>query len=303
VPSLTDKDKEDLLFGLQHDIDYVAVSFVRSSEDVRTVKEIINKQGHDAPVIAKIEKHEALDDIEAIIEAADGIMVARGDLGVEIPLEKVPGIQKTLIQKANAAGKPVITATQMLRSMVDSTRPTRAEATDVANAVLDGTDAVMLSEETAAGRHPLNALCFMARIIETAEKDFQYERYLGRKPEEEVSESVAHAACVLANHLNASAIVAPTSSGKTAAQVSRFRPRQPVIGLSPNISTVRRAMLYWGCEPVHTDSFGGGDDLFDASVAEALRHGLVKKGELLVVTAGFPFWVPGTTNMIRVRNA
>jgi pyruvate kinase len=161
----------------------------------------------------------------------------------------------------------------------------------------------MLSEETATGRHPFESVRFMARILEAAEKDFHHERYLGRKPREEVSESVAHAACVLADHLNASAIVAPTSSGMTAAQVSRFRPRQPVIALSPHISAVRKAMLYWGCEPVHTDSFEAEKDLFEATVAEVLGHGLVQKGDLLVITAGFPFWVRGTTNMIRVRHA
>jgi len=301
VPSLTDKDREDLFFGLQHDVDYVALSFVRRAQDVLDVKKLIRSQGLDTPVIAKIEKHEAVEEADAILEVSDGIMLARGDLGVEIPLERVPGIQKRLIRQANNRGKPVITATQMLRSMVDSPSPTRAEATDVANAVLDGTDAVMLSEETASGKYPVESLRFMVRILEATEASFPHAWYLSQTPKDTVSESVAHAACVLADHLGASAIVAPTSSGKTAEHVSRFRPRQRIIALSPNPAAVRRAALYWGCHPVHTEPFGGGDDVIQASVQEALQHGCVSAGDLLVVTAGHPFWVPGSTNMIRVR--
>ncbi len=303
MPSLTEKDWADLCFGLDHGVDLVAVSFVRSAAEVERVKEAVRDRGRDVPVIAKIEKHEALDELDAIIEASDGIMVARGDLGVEIPLERVPGLQKTLIRRANRAGIPVITATQMLRSMVDSPRPTRAEAADVANAVLDGTDAVMLSEETATGDHPVEALRFMSRIVASAEDVFPHERYLGFTPGPDVSESVAHASCVLAEHLNAAAIVAPTSSGRTAAHVSRFRPRQPIIAVSPHIGTVRRAMLNWGCEPVHTGPPQGGEDVFDLAVRAALGSGRVREKDLLVVTAGHPFWVPGSTNMIRVRTA
>ncbi len=303
VPSFTEKDRLDLLFGLEHGVDFVAVSFVRDASDVFRVKEIIRDRGKDTPVIAKIEKHEALEELDSIIEASDGIMVARGDLGVEIPPERVPGLQKTLIRHANRVGKPVITATQMLRSMVDAPRPTRAEAADVANAVLDGTDAVMLSEETATGSHPIGALRFMARIVSSAEEAFPHERYLRFVPGPDVSESVAHAACVLAEHLKAAAIVAPTSSGRTAAHVSRFRPKQPIIAVSPNIVSVRRAMLYWGCEPVHTGPPRGDEDVIELAVNAALRSGRVKAKDLLVVTAGHPFRVPGSTNMIRVRSA
>jgi pyruvate kinase len=303
LPSLTDKDREDLLFGLEHGVDFVAVSFVRSGTDVHRVKKIVRERGMDTPVIAKIEKHEALNELDGIVDAADGIMVARGDLGVEIPLEQVPGLQKTLIRRANRAGKPVITATQMLRSMVDAPRPTRAEAADVANAVLDGTDAVMLSEETAMGSHPLGALRFMARIVASAEESFPHDRYLGLTPGSGVSESVAHAACVLADHLEAAAVVAPTSSGRTAAHVSRFRPRQPVIAVSPNETTVRRSTLYWGCEPVFTGPPDADEDVVELAVRTALENGRVNAGDLLVVTAGHPFWVPGSTNMIRVRSA
>jgi pyruvate kinase len=303
IPALTDKDREDLLFGLENDVDYVALSFVRTAEDVLRVKAILQEEGKDTPVIAKIEKHEALDHVEAILDASDGIMVARGDLGVEIPPEQVPGIQKRLIRRANMAGKPVITATQMLRSMVEAPRPTRAEAADVANAVLDGTDAVMLSEETASGRYPVEALRFMARMAEAAETSFPHGKYLKLMPREEVSESVAHAACMLADHLEAAAIVAPTSSGKTATHVARFRPRQPLIAVSPALSTVRRSMLTWGCEPVQTGPPGEGEDIIDMAVREALASGHIKTGDLLVVTGGHPFWVPGSTNMIRVRRA
>ena len=303
IPALTDKDREDLLFGLENDVDYVALSFVRSAEDVLRVKEILREEGKNTPVIAKIEKHEALDHVEAILDASDGIMVARGDLGVEIPPERVPGIQKSLIRRANMAGKPVITATQMLRSMVEAPRPTRAEAADVANAVLDGTDAVMLSEETASGRYPVEALRFMARIAEAAETSFPHGKYLKLMPREEISESVAHAACMLADHLEADAIVAPTSSGKTAAHVARFRPKQPLIAVSPEQSTVRRSMLTWGCEPVATGPPEEGEDIIDMAVREALASGRIRTGDLLVVTGGHPFWVPGSTNMIRVRKA
>ena len=303
LPSFTEKDREDLLYGLEHGVDFVAVSFVRSGTDIHRVKKIIRERGMDTPVIAKIEKHEALNGLDAIFDAADGIMVARGDLGVEIPLEQVPGLQKTLIRRANRVGKPVITATQMLRSMVDAPRPTRAEAADVANAVLDGTDAVMLSEETASGNHPVGALRYMARIVASAEEAFPHDRYLGLKPGPGVSESVAHAACVLADHLGAAAVVAPTSSGRTAAHVSRFRPRQPVIAVSPNETTVRRSTLYWGCEPVCTGPPEADEDVVELAVRMALASGRVNPGDLVVVTAGHPFWVPGSTNMIRVRSA
>ncbi len=303
IPSFTEKDRVDLQFGLENDVDFVAVSFVRKAGDVLRVKEMIRAKGKETPVIAKIEKHEALSELDDIINASDGIMVARGDLGVEIPPEQVPGLQKTMIRRANRSGKPVITATQMLRSMVDAPRPTRAEAADVANAVLDGTDAVMLSEETAVGTYPVQSVQFMNRIVSSAEEDFPFERHLDLMPDPGVYESVAHAACVLAGHLCASAIVAPTSSGKTAAQVSRFRPRQRIIALSPNISSVRRAMLFWGCEPVLIEAPAGDEDIVDFAVRTALESGYVAKGDLLVVTAGYPFWVPGSTNMIRVLSA
>jgi len=301
APPLTDKDREDLLFGLENDVDYVALSFVKTPEDILQVKEIIQEREKDTPVIAKIEKHEAIEHIDKIMEAADGIMVARGDLGVEIPLEKVPGVQKMLIHRANDLGKPVITATQMLHSMVDSPRPTRAEATDVANAVMDGTDAVMLSEETASGSYPVKAVQFMSRIVESAESHFSHERYLQLAPKKEVSESVAHAACYLANHLDARAIIAPTQSGQTARHISRFRPRQPIIALSPKQETVRRLALSWGCLPRLVADPRDTDDMIESATQSALKTGLVSRGDLVVITAGHPVGVAGSTNMVRVK--
>jgi len=301
TPPFTDKDREDLLFGLRHGVDYVAVSFVRNKKDILRVKQIIKQEKKDTPVIAKIEKHEAIVHIDEIIEVSDGIMVARGDLGVEIPLEEVPALQKKLIKMANRHGKPVITATQMLRSMVDSPRPTRAEATDVANAVLDGTDAVMLSEETAVGAYPIKAVQFMARIIENAEKSYPYERYLQLTPEKKIPESVAYASCVLADHLNVSAIVAPTQSGLTARHISRFKPKRPIIALSPNLDTVRRLSLFWGCIPRLVPVPRDTDDMIEQAALTVLESGFVSGGDLVVITAGHPVGISGTTNMMRVK--
>jgi pyruvate kinase len=299
MPSMTDKDREDLLFGIENGVDYIALSFVRTAQDILGVKEIIKRRGKDTPVIAKIEKHEAISHIEDIMEVSDGIMVARGDLGVEIPLERVPVIQKQLVQSANRNGKPVIIATQMLRSMVNSPRPTRAEATDVANAVLDGTDAVMLSEETAVGEYPVKAVQFMARIAMNAEGIYPHDKYLQIVPEKKISESVAYASCVLADQLDASAIIAPTRSGRTAAHLSRFRPRCGIIALSPNLNTVQRLSLFRGCVPRLLPESGENDIIEKASFA-ALETGLAAKGDLVVITGGQPGEAINTTNMIRV---
>ncbi len=303
APPLTAKDREDLLFGLDREVDYVALSFVKTADDIRSIKEVIGSKGKETPVIAKIEKHEALAHLDEIIEISDGIMVARGDLGVEIPPENVPLIQKNIILKANHAGKPVITATQMLRSMVDSPRPSRAEAADVANAVLDGTDALMLSEETASGSYPVEALGFMGRIAANVEKGFPYEAFLRLTPRKEISPSVAHASCVLADHLNAAAIVAHTRSGRTAEYISRFRPRQPIIALSPNERTLRKLSLFWGCLPRLTAEPHNTDDMIEHAARSALATGEVSAGDTLVITLGRPdpVWASGVTNMIRVK--
>lgn len=299
--TLTEKDKSDLHFGIDQGVDYVALSFVRTAEDILQTQKIINERNADIPVIAKIEKHEALNNIEAIMDSADGIMVARGDLGVEIPLENVPGIQKQLVNRANFAGKPVIIATQMLRSMVNSVRPTRAEAADVANAVWDGADAVMLSEETASGHYPVDAVNIMTRIILDAEKYYPHDRFLSISQQKNIPESVAHASCMLADHLDAAAIVATTRSGFTAIRISRFRPKTRIIALSPDEKTIRRLTLHWGCYPGFVTDTKDTDVRIEQSVNSAVGTGKVAKGDLIVLTTGHPAWVKGATNMIRVK--
>lgn len=301
APSLSKKDKDDLRFGLKNGVDYVALSFVRTARDIQKAKDIIRQAKHDVPVIAKIEKHEAIKNIQDVINVSDGIMVARGDLGVEIPIEEVPNIQKRLIREANASGKPVITATQMLRSMVNSPRPLRAEASDIANAVLDGTDAVMLSEETAIGSYPVEAVRMMSRIVSHSEKNYPHDRYLKMIPQKGVPESVAHASCVLADHLKTQAIVAPTQSGLTARHISRFRPDRPIIALATNKITVQRLCLFWGCLPRLLKDPRDTDDMIEKAAAASLDTGYVSKGDLVVITAGHPLWVAGTTNMVRVK--
>jgi pyruvate kinase len=301
IPAITEKDRRDLIFGLEKEVDYVALSFVRSAADIHAIKKIIHRQGKKTPVIAKIEKHEALDHIDAILEAADGIMVARGDLGVEIPLETVPSIQKQLVRKANLLGKPVVIATQMLRSMVESPRPTRAEATDVANAVLDGADAVMLSEETASGDYPVEAVRFMALIAATAEERFPHKKYLKMLPREGVAEAVSYAASILAGNLNAGAIIATTRSGFTARHIARFRPAQPIIALSPDDQTVRWLTLHWGCIPFFLPVIEDTDRMVEHAAMAAMEKGIVHKGDRVVITAGRPIWQSGTTNMLWVK--
>ncbi|MDY0362484.1 MAG: pyruvate kinase [Desulforegulaceae bacterium] len=300
IPALTKKDKEDLEFGLSIGVDFVALSFVRSAADIDQIKQIISSFGKLTPVIAKIEKHEAIQNFDQILEKSDGIMVARGDLGVEVPLENVPVYQKMLVNKSVKAGKPVIIATQMLSSMVSSPRPTRAEATDIANAVLDGTDALMLSEETASGNHPVEAVKYMRKIADTAEKEYPYPKFKFH-PDSEASRAVPYAACVLSGFTDASAIVAPTKSGYTAAQISRFRPKSKIIALSPLKESIRKMCLYWGCIPKIFGDPKDTDEMLDKGAEAALESGLVKKGETIIITAGHPVWVSGTTNMLKVK--
>lgn len=291
VPSLTEKDREDLAFGVAQNVDFVALSFVRTASDLDEVK----KSG--IPVIAKIEKARAVEEIEDILAAADGIMVARGDLGVEIPIERVPLVQKRLIHLANREGKPVITATQMLRSMVESRIPTRAEATDVSNAVLDGTDAVMLSEETAVGKHPRETVRVMRRILDETEKYFEAAEF---NPTSDTKDMICHAADMLAVRSGAAAIVVPTRSGFTARMVSRFRPAIPIIALTPSDEVRRRLSLSWGVTAVTVPWYDGGESVLDRFREPVLETGLVKKGETVVVTAGWPFAQPGITNLVHL---
>ena len=299
---LTAKDREDLAFGVSHGVDYVALSYVRSAEDVHAARRFLDERGAATPLIAKIEKHEALAAIDGILAAADGLMVARGDLGVETPLEHVPLLQKMLIDRANRAGKPVITATQMLLSMVENPRPTRAEVGDVANAILDGTDAVMLSEETAAGRYPAEAVATMRRIAEDTETAFPYEAWMRRfedKSLQSLPEAVAGAACELAEHIGASVIVAWTESGATARLVARHRPRRPILALSTTPEAARRLALVWGVIPVVAEEGGSADAMLERAPRIAAEHGLLASGGKAVITAGIPMGVAGSTNLIK----
>ncbi|MBI2900503.1 MAG: pyruvate kinase [Planctomycetes bacterium] len=291
VPALTDKDRRDLAFGVAQGVDFVALSFVRRASDLDEVK----RSG--LPVVAKIEKPEAVENMEEIVRAADGIMVARGDLGVEIPIERVPVVQKRLIALANRAGKPVITATQMLRSMVDEPMPTRAEATDVANAVLDGTDAVMLSEETAIGKYAVESVRVMDRIIAEAEPLLAPRSDdPGRDPEDVLSA----AACEMAERIGARAIVVPTQSGFTARKVARRRPRVPIIALTPEEKTRLRLSLVWGVAAVTVPWFGDHAGVLEQFREPVRATRLVPDGSRVVVTAGWPFATPGITNLVHV---
>ena len=304
APAMTEKDREDLAFGIQQGVDYVAMSFVRQASDVLETKRFIAERGEAIPLIAKIEKHEALKNIDEIIEVVDSIMVARGDLGVETPLEQGPLIQKMLIEKSNLAGKPVITATQMLRSMVDNPRPSRAEVTDVANAVLDGTDALMLSEETAIGRYSVQAVEMMARIAEDAESGFPFDSWTRRSDVNHVKlleDAVGHAACDLAVDIGAESIITFTQTGSTARLVAKNRPRHPILAITPSEETYRRLSLVWGVVPILSDVARNTDEMIDRALTEAFKSGLVHRGQRVVVTSGAPFGVPGTTNLIKVH--
>lgn len=304
APILTAKDKLDLAFGLELGVDFVALSFVRSAADICVVRTFMDELGRSAPLIAKIEKHEALAEIDGILAAVDGLMVARGDLGVDIPLERVPRVQKLLIEKANRAGKPVITATQMLKSMVDAPRPTRAEVTDVANAILDGTDAVMLSEESAAGLYPVESLQTLDRIARETERDFPHRLWMRRFHPEGVCEppqAVAHAACELAMRIDAAAILTCTRSGGTTRLVARTRPAQNVLAATPDEGVWRRLALTWGAEPLLTSLTESLEVMIAEALGAARAAGLTQPGDPVVITAGTHLTRSGSTNLIRVE--
>ena len=306
LPALTEKDRTDLLFGMAHGVDAVAVSFVRRAADIEEARKLMDAHEAHIPLIAKIEKHEALDNLDEIIASADGVMVARGDLGVEIPIETIPRMQKMIIQKAVTAARPVITATQMLRSMVDSPRPTRAEVTDVANAVLDGSDAVMLSEETAVGHYPTEAVRIMDRTLRDAETIFPHGIWLqthAPKAGENTAAAVAYAACDLAERVNAAAIITCTQSGSTACQVARLRPAQPIVAPSPDPRTRRVLNLAWGVVPLALPAVHDSDELVQQAVHASVSAGIIQPGARVVVTAGVPLQTPGTTNFIKVATA
>lgn len=303
IVAFTDKDKEDLLFGLEKGVDAVALSFVRSAADLVKIRSILAKHPSPPLLIAKIEKPQAVDNIDEILTMVDGIMVARGDLGVEMPLYEVPVIQKLLIKKASAQGKITITATQMLKSMVENFRPTRAECADVANAMFDGTYAVMLSEETASGQFPVEAVRVMDSLALATESHISYELNMSNTDytdDKSISWAVGRSASWLAKDLNAKAIIAYTESGFTVSNVAQFRPSCPVLGLTPNLTTYRRLSLYWGVTAGKSIGFSDLDDLFTYAAEHAVSHGLAKKGDRIIITAGTPLGVRGSTNIVKV---
>jgi len=306
APAMTEKDREDLDFCIRQGIDYVALSFVRRAEDVLALREILLRQKSSIHIIAKIEKPEAVDNFEEILDVSDGIMVARGDLGVEILPEKVPLIQKRIIRLCNAAGKPVITATQMLESMISNPRPTRAETSDVANAILDGTDAVMLSGETASGRYPVEAVSLMVRVALDVERDpVLREKVFSPIPENRIlrrlPEAIGQAACRVAETVHAGGILAFTQTGSTAALVAKYRPEIPIFAVTPSQAVRRRLALYSGVQSIRVD-FKGDTEAQIRSVEEAvLATGSLKRGDVVVITMGSPVSDPGTTNLMKVH--
>jgi pyruvate kinase len=303
IPAFTEKDRKDLEVGLEAGVDFVALSFVTHEKDLEPVHEILNQTSSPPLLIAKIERPQAVERIESILKNVDGVMVARGDLGVEMPFEEVPLVQKRIIRMARQAAKPVITATQMLRSMIESPRPTRAEAADVANAVLDGTDALMLSEETATGAYPVEAVRVLDRIAGEVERHSEERSFVDEATSDAMpatAPAIGRAACSVAEELHAQAIVAATSSGSTARLVTRFRPRRPVLGLTPNPRTERQLTLSWGVIPALVAPFTETDDIFALAASWALEHGLAQAGHRLVVTAGVPVGQAGTTNLLKI---
>ena len=309
LPAITEKDKDDIRFGVEQGIDFIAASFVRNAECVLEIKAYLKELGAPyVPIIAKVENAEGIKNIDEIIRAADGVMVARGDLGVEIPAEEVPYLQKMIIQKCNMNFKTVITATQMLDSMMRNPRPTRAEVTDVANAVYDGTDAVMLSGETAQGKYPLEALQMMVHIIQNTEQHLDYEGMLektGGHLKSGVSSAIGYSSVLAASNLNAKCIITPYVSGATARVVSNLRPRQVILGVTPNERTLRRMSIYWGVKPIKSQAFNTTDDICDGAIELAKVKQFVETGEIVVITAGIPSpnvkkERSATSNMMRI---
>ncbi|MEQ8190322.1 MAG: pyruvate kinase [Candidatus Eremiobacterota bacterium] len=302
IPALTEKDKEDLAFGLEQNVDWIALSFVQRPSDIVEIKDIIRKAGKSTPVIAKIEKGEALKQLSKIIDITDGLMVARGDLSVETPVEKLPLEQKNMISLCRKKGKPVITATQMMDSMIRNPRPTNAEVTDVANAILDGTDAVMLSGETASGAYPVEAVKTMALIAATAEIAMPYEKVLTEEAaEKRILEVISRSACEMSEELKASAIIVSTSSGRSARKISLYRPRAPVIALTEDEVIARQLKLSWGVFPVIIGNYNDTDSFIKESAKAAISTGLVKDGDLIVISAGYPIGGTGSTNTLQIQ--
>ncbi|NLO84157.1 MAG: pyruvate kinase [Clostridiales bacterium] len=304
MPYISQKDREDIAFGIKHGVDFVAASFTRSAADILEVRKIFSEEGHaNINIIAKIENMQGVQNIDDILRVTDGIMVARGDLGVEIPLEQVPVIQKMLIHKVYSSGKQVITATQMLDSMMKNPRPTRAEATDVANAIYDGTSAIMLSGETAAGLYPIEAVRTMARIAMSAERDINYQKRFKERESDyntDVTNAISHATCTSAQDLGAAAILTVTKGGRTARMISKYRPSSPIICCTTDETVCRQLNLSWGVVPLMIKEVTNTDGLFESAVEAGVEAGLLKDGELVVMTAGVPLGVSGTTNLMKV---
>ncbi len=303
VKAFTEKDRSDLAVGLEEKVDFVALSFVRSADDLSEIREILGKIDHAPMLIAKIEKPQAVENFEQILTVVDGVMVARGDLGVEMPLDEVPIIQKKIIRMSRQAGKPVITATQMLTSMLENPRPTRAEATDVANAILDGTDALMLSDETTIGNFPINAVATLDRIAGTTEPYIDERAFLDEEVSgflQTVPAAISRAACGLALDIGASAIVASSSSGNTARLIARYRPSVPIISLTDHVQTLRQLTLSWGVSPHLVSAFVDTDQMFASARNWAIQSRMAMPGDCLVITAGVPVGVSGTTNLLKV---
>lgn len=303
MPYLSEVDTSDILFGVETGFDFIAASFVRNAEDVKAIRELLDSKGSHMKIIAKIENQQGVDNLDEILEAADGIMVARGDMGVEIPFEDVPHIQKQMIRKATAARKHVVTATQMLDSMITNPRPTRAEVTDVANAVYDGTTAIMLSGETAAGKFPAEAVATMARIAMKAEANMDYAKNLANRElgyTDDLATAIAFAACTTATEIKASAIIPVTISGTSCRKVSGLKPPVQIIGCSPNHDVCRKMNLLWGVESLHIGTKETAEELFAEAISVSKEAGYIKEGDKVVIVAGLPLGTAGITNMIQV---
>ena len=305
LPGITEKDAQDILFGIEQGVDFIAASFVRTAKDVLEIRELLEQNnGSHIQIIPKIENQEGVDNIDAIIEVSDGLMVARGDLGVEIPAEEVPLVQKSLIKKCNQVGKPVITATQMLDSMQRNPRPTRAEASDVANAIMDGTDAIMLSGETAAGLYPVESVQTMYKIAERTEQALDYRQVVSQRSREKeatMTEAISQAVAYTSINLNAKAVLAPTESGNTARMISKYRPGVPIVAVTGSVNTAQMLTLVWGVQPVVCQRVQTTDEILELAVDEALKHNYVDHGDVVVITAGVPVGEAGTTNLMKVH--
>ncbi|MDF2590000.1 MAG: pyruvate kinase [Anaerocolumna sp.] len=303
LPAITEKDREDIIFGINYGVDFIAASFVRNASAIREIRKIIRDCNSDIAIIAKIENQEGITNIDEIIDVSDGIMVARGDLGVEVSTELVPYIQKTIIKKCNEAFKPVITATQMLDSMIRNPRPTRAEVTDVANAIYDGTDAIMLSGETAMGKYPVEAVQMMVNIAKETEAHLNYDIIIKEKKQlryKNVSSAICYSAVATAMNINAKLIIASSFSGYTARIVSKFKPEAHIVGLSPLDRTLRKMQLYWGVTPLKTEEVNSTDHLLEEAIKTVAENNYAESGDMLILTAGVPAGQTGVTNMIKV---